>query len=413
MEEKVVIVGAGVAGLIAAHHLEKEGFAPLIIESSDRPGGRLKTENINGFTLDKGFQILLSDYPEVKQYLDLEALKVIPFDPGAVIFYKGKRFLISDPIRKPFRALQTLFAPIGTLRDKYLILKLRNRVASKSPEFIFSQSQESTLSFLEHFGFSKKIIDRFFKPFFTGIFLTETLQVPSAMFQFVFQLFSSGKAVLPAFGIEAVPQQLRQKLSNTRILYNEKVKDINNHKIYLANGSTLSANAIIIATDPAPMIKQLVNQEIKFYKTSNYYFKIPESILKTPTLGIVADDHSLINSFCEPTSVQKSYSKTEENLFSVTLKPNLSSQPTIDDIIKDLAKLTNKPHSFFEFIESYTINEALPIIDSLKYSLTTNEVKLSEGVFLAGDYLLYPSLDAALKSGRIAAQAAINYLKDE
>lgn len=413
MEQKVVIIGAGVAGLIAAYHLEKEGFAPLIIESADRIGGRLKTENINGFLLDKGFQIILSDYPEVQRYIDLNALQVAPFEPGALIFHKGKRFLIADPIRKPLQALQTLFAPIGTLKDKWLILKLRQLVSNQSPEKLFAHSKESTLTFLEQFGFSKRIVNRFFKPFFTGIFLTDTLQVSSAMFQYVFQLFSSGKAVLPAYGIEAVPQQIAQKLSKTSFLLNERVEEINDHQIRLASESIITAKAIIIATDPAPMFKQLINQEIKFYQTTNYYFKIPESILKTATLGIVADNQSPINSFCEPTLVQKKYSKTGENLFSVSLKPNLNTQPTIDEIIEELSRLTNKPKHFFEFIHSFSINKALPIIDPLKYSLSTTEVKLTEGVFLAGDYLLYPSLDAAMKSGRIAAQAAVNFMKDE
>lgn len=413
MEEKVVIVGAGVAGLIAAHHLEEEGFAPLIIESTDRIGGRLKTENINGFLLDKGFQILLSDYPEVQRYLDLDTLKVASFNPGTSIFYKGKRFLIADPIRKPFQALQTLFAPIGTLKDKWLILKLRRMVSSQSPEKLFNQSNENTRSFLKQFGFSKLIIDRFFKPFFTGIFLTETLQVSSAMFKYVFQLFSNGKAVLPALGIEAVPQQIASKLSKTRFLFNEKVVNIADQKIHLASGNAIAAKAIIIATDPATMVKQLINQEIKFYQTSNYYFKIPAAILNAPTLGIVADDQSLINSFFEPTSVHKSYSQSGENLFSVTLKPNLNTQPAIAEIIEDLSRLTNKPPHYFEFIHSFSIDKALPIIDPLKYSLSPTEVKLTEGVFLAGDYLLYPSLDAAMKSGRIAAQAVINYLKNE
>jgi phytoene dehydrogenase-like protein len=412
MDQKVVIIGAGVAGLIAAQHLEKEGLSPLIIESTDRLGGRLKTENIGGFLLDKGFQIVLSDYPEVQNYLNLEALQVAPFDPGAIIFHKGKRFLIADPIRKPIHALQTLFAPIGTPKDKWLILKLRKLVSKQSPEMIFTQSKESTLSFLKQFGFSTRIIDRFFKPFFTGIFLTETLQVSSAMFKYVFQLFSSGKTVLPANGIEAVPQQIAQKLSKTSFLLNEKVVAINDHQIQLASGSIISAKAIIIAADPAPMVKQLINQEIKFYQTTNYYFKIPESILKRATLGIVADHQSTINSFFEPTLVQKQYSNTGENLFSVSLKPNLITQPTIDEIIEELAGLTNKPKHFFEFIHSFTINKALPIINPLKYSLSPTEVKLKAGIFLAGDYLLYPSLDAAMKSGRIAAQAAINYLKD-
>lgn len=412
MDQKVVIIGAGVAGLIAAQHLEKEGLSPLIIESTDRLGGRLKTENIGGFLLDKGFQIVLSDYPEVQNYLDLEALQVAPFDPGAIIFHKGKRFLIADPIRKPIHALQTLFAPIGTPKDKWLILKLKKLVSNQSPENLFAQYKQSTPSFLRDFGFSERIISRFFKPFFTGIFLTETLEVSSAMFLYIFQLFSNGKAVLPAKGIEEVPQQLSRKLSKTKFLFHEEVREINNQKIHLASGSRITAKAIIIATDPAPMIKQLINQEIKFHQTSNYYFKTSAPILNTPTLGIVADDQFLINSFCELNAVQKNYSKSGKTLFSVTLKPNLNTQPTISKIIEELAQLTNQPNHYFEFVHSYSIHKALPIVNPLKYSLSPTEVKLTAGIFLAGDYLLYPSLDAAMKSGRIAAQAAINYLKD-
>ncbi|MDB2427481.1 FAD-dependent oxidoreductase, partial [Flavobacteriaceae bacterium] len=212
---KIYIVGAGVSGLVAAQVLENKGYHPIILEASDRAGGRVKTDIKKGFQLDRGFQVLLSSYPAAQKYLDFKALKLQKLKPGAVIFKKGKQQVIGDPLRDISTLFSTLFSRIGTLSDKFKILQLNLKLKNKSMEAIFSSDEISTKEYLQEFGFSSQIIAQFFTPFFTGIFLENELTTSSRMFEFVFKMFGEGLAVIPQGGMEEISKQLIANLSNT------------------------------------------------------------------------------------------------------------------------------------------------------------------------------------------------------
>ena len=151
---KIYIVGAGVSGLVAAQVLENKGYHPIILEASDRAGGRVKTDIKKGFQLDHGFQVLLSSYPAAQKYLDFKALKLQKLKPGAVIFKNGKQQVIGDPLRDISTLFSTLFSGIGTLSDKFKIFQLNLKLKNKSIEAIFSSNEISTKAYLQEFGFS-------------------------------------------------------------------------------------------------------------------------------------------------------------------------------------------------------------------------------------------------------------------
>ena len=165
-----IIIGAGISGLTAAVYLHKKGFETQIIEASERAGGRIKTDVVNGFRLDRGFQVLLTEYPETKALLDYQKLSLKPFLPGATVLYDGGQLEIADPFRRPSALFSTLFAPVGTLRDKVNTIFLKNKLLKISIPDIFKQTETETNAQLKKYGFSSKMIDRFYKPFFSGIF---------------------------------------------------------------------------------------------------------------------------------------------------------------------------------------------------------------------------------------------------
>ncbi|MFT5942170.1 MAG: phytoene dehydrogenase-like protein, partial [Sediminicola sp.] len=205
---KINIVGAGISGLIAALVLEKEGYTVTIYEGTDRAGGRIKTDNYDGYQLDHGFQVLLDAYPMARKYLDLESLSLQKFLPGAVIFKDGKKKTLGDPLRNLSLLFPTLISNIGNFSDKFKILKLNLELKRMSIEQVFSSRETSTLTYLKEKGFSNDIIFSFFKPFFSGIFLEPNLETSSRMFQFVYKMFGEGLAVLPKSGIGAITDQL-------------------------------------------------------------------------------------------------------------------------------------------------------------------------------------------------------------
>lgn len=409
--KKIVIIGAGLAGLVAAQHLEKAGHQPLILEASERVGGRVKTDEKEGFLLDHGFQVLLSAYTEARHYLDYPSLNLRSFANGAIIFKNYSQFKVADPLREPGKLLLMLFSPVGSWKDKWLIFKLTRQLKKQEAAALFYSSEQSTLDYLRAFGFSTKIIEQFFRPFFGGIFLEQELSTPASMFRFVFKMFSEGKAVIPSAGMERIPQQLKARLQQTNFRFGENVTQVRGQQIHLETGETLDFDKLIIATDPAPLMPGLAGQRLQWQHTCNLYYRTTSSLLHDNAIALVADAKSPINNFCVLTDVSPAYAK-KDHLVSVTLKemPPANVEPDYyDEIAEELMKLTGY-RGEIQLLKRYDIPKALPVISDLEYTLPQTQFTLTDDIYLAGDYLLNASLDAAMRSGRLAARALLDSL---
>ena len=231
MNKNIAIIGAGVSGLVAALYLENLGYKPTIYEASETVGGRVKSDIFDGYILDHGFQVLLSEYPIAKKYLDYNDLELIPFKSGSYIYKQGKQYIIGDPLRNLSFLGSTFFASIGSVSDKSKIFKLSKKLKNKSIKAIFASVEITTLEYLKDFGFSEVILNDFFIPFFGGIFLEQELATSSRMFEFVFKMFSQGNAVIPKEGMQAIPNQLKSKLKNTNVEFSKRVNQIQGNSI--------------------------------------------------------------------------------------------------------------------------------------------------------------------------------------
>lgn len=404
---KINIIGAGISGLIAAKVLEENGYYPVIIESTDRVGGRVKTDLIQGYQLDRGFQVLLTAYPAVKKHLDLESLKLQKLLSGAVIFKDNKQKLIGDPMRDFSLLFSTLFSGIGTFSDKIKILKLNQILKKKSLSTIFSEKEQSTLNYLFGFGFSEKIIGDFFKPFFSGIFLEKELETSSRMFQFIYKMFGEGYAAIPKGGMEAIPKQLSNKLKNTNIIFNSKVIDINKKQVFLDDKSVLQSDYTIIATEPSNLLKNINSCSWKSCDT--IYFETEFRVIKSKLIGLISQHESLINNIFYHTSLGVE-TKPKKELLSVTVIDNqkLSINDLIKKVIqelKDYCKIDD-----ITFIKHYHIPKALPNVAKIQYDIDYNTEMSEESIFLAGDQQLNSSLNAAILSGERAAMSVLDKL---
>ncbi|NJL74400.1 MAG: NAD(P)/FAD-dependent oxidoreductase [Saprospiraceae bacterium] len=162
----VLIIGGGVAGLTAAIYLTRQGKTVTVLEATDRVGGRVKTDLVEGYRLDHGFQVFLTSYPEAKALLDYPALDLRYFLPGALLMGEGTNFkLVGDPLRWFASTWRTLFDSIGTWQDKFKVLQLRQNLRSKSVETIFQQPEITTAVALKDYGFSDAMIASFFDLF--------------------------------------------------------------------------------------------------------------------------------------------------------------------------------------------------------------------------------------------------------
>lgn len=408
---KIHIIGAGISGLIAATVLEEHGFSSRIIEATDSVGGRVKTAIIDGYQLDHGFQVLLTAYPAAQKYLNFDALELQKFLPGASIFKNGKQKIIGDPLRDSSLLFSTLFSGIGTLSDKLRILRLNNKLKKKTIIDIFTEKEQSTLSYLMDYGFSFKMIDNFFQPFFSGIFLENRLETSSRMFEFVYKMFGEGHAALPKNGIQAIPKQLFQKLKHTTFKFNTTVAAINDKEILLTDNTTLESHFTIVATDPSHLIPNLKNKPTEWKSCDTLYFETENRGIKKPLIGLIPIHNTLINNIFYHTSLATSTTLDKE-LLSVTVidNQNLQGEQLIKRVQTELKEHCNIDAC--TFIKHYSIPKALPQLNNLQYEILPSETQLTPEIFLAGDTLLNGSLNAAMISGERAALGLIEALSD-
>lgn len=409
---KIHIVGAGVSGLVAAKVLESHGCRSVVIESTDRVGGRVKTDFLDGFQLDHGFQVLLTSYPEAQKHLDYKSLELQKILPGAAIFLSKKQKIIGNPLKEISFLFPTLFSGIGCFSDKLKILQLNHILKRKTLSEIFSESELSTSLYLKQFGFSNDIIRDFFTPFFGGIFLESKLETSSRMFEFVYKMFGEGHAALPKAGMEAIPKQLYENLQNTDFMFNKEVVSIKENEITLADRTKLESQVTILAADASDLVVSEKHKPLTWKSCQTLYFETNKRVIRDELIGLIPTQGTLINNIFYHTSV-KTMSNVNKELLSVTVIENhsLSDEMLVSRVKAELQEYCGI--MFPNFIKLYSIPKALPNLQSVRHDLNIADTSCHvPGVFLAGDSLLNGSLNAAMMSGERAALDALKYLNN-
>lgn len=408
-DKPVQIVGAGLAGLCCALHLDKAGISCQIHESSDDVGGRARTDEVGGFLLDRGFQVLLTAYPEAKQVLDYDDLDLMRFEPGALIRYQGTFQRFADPWRRPQHTLSTVFSSVATLGDKLRVARLRRRVSQGSLEELFARPETTTIDMLQGEGFSDRVIECFFRPFLGGVFLDRDLRTSSRMFTFVFRMFAAGDAVVPAVGMGAMAQQLAARLPEGTIQTNSPVESVDPDGIQLATGERVSAATIVVATE-APVAASLLGQEPppSGQGVTCVYFAADEPAISEPILVLNGEGSGPINNLCVPSQVSPRYAPAGQSLISVSvLGVSADSSDIPDGVSEQLRDWFGPVVDQWRHLRTYRIPYALPSQAPPALSPVAKPVRRPDGIFVCGDYLDTASIQGAMISGRRAAEQII------
>src|SRR5215469_11523407 len=303
----VVIIGGGLAGLCCARTLHEKGVSFQILEASDGIGGRVRTDAIDGFLLDRGFQVLLTAYPEAKRLLDYTRLDLKAFAPGALSWYAGRMNKLVDPWRTPGSWKESLQSEFGTLGDKLRIARLRTRLRTASIEKIFSGPDRPAREALESARFSEPMIHRFFRPFLGGILLDGELKSSSRIYEFVFKMMAEGDASVPAQGMGAIPAQIAEKLPGETVQLNTRVEELHEKEVKLAGGDTVQARAIVVATD-GPSAAHLIGEvEPASRSVTCFYYAAEEPPVKEPMLVLNGDGAGPVNNLAVISNVAPSY----------------------------------------------------------------------------------------------------------
>lgn len=409
----VIIIGAGLTGLGAAVLLKKAGLTVRVLEKSDRPGGKMKTDFVKGFKLDRGFQVFLTAYPEAKRILHYDELSLRRFRPGAWILNNDNKVAMYDPFREPGKLWSMLFFPFAGIADKWYLWQMRRKLKGMSYEQIFSQFEVKSSSILHKRGFSRKFVHAFFKPFFSGIFLDDELKTSRRMLDFVFKMMSEGNIAVPANGIEAIPLQLAEKLSSDELILDAEVDQVEEQSVRTRDGKNWHAPFIIVATEGRSSLLQKMQycEMPEYLGTTTLYFGSKVSTGLGTMLALISGKGKLVNHLIELSAVAPELAPPGSHLISVSVNgiPDLSDDKLESAVKAEIQSYVNT--NDWELLRIYRIPEALPLQQSVLGDVKAGRFAFKDGVYVCGDFHLYGSQNAALRMGRTVAEHIIHQKK--
>ena len=383
-EHDVIVVGAGMAGLACARRLVARGRAPLLLERAGGVGGRVRTDVVEGFQLDHGFQVLPTAYPEARASLDFDRLRLASFERGAVIRHDGRFRRLADPRHAPLRSLRALAGGVVGVRDAAAMARLLRG----------SDEETTTSEALRRAGVSRAAVEEFFAPFLRGIFLEDRLATSSRFLDFVLRAFADGPAALPAAGMGAIAAQLAEGLA---IRTGAAVATVGPNAVALESGEQLRARAVVVAT------AGIVDEPSHGWNgVTCVYYDAPAPPIPGPWL-VLNGEGGPINNLCVPSEVSPSYAPAHRALVSVTLLG--SREPDLGAVAAQLGAWFGRSVRGWRHLRTYRIPRALP-----GYPVggaPAQPARLAQGLYACGDHREHPSLNGALASGRRAADAVL------
>jgi phytoene dehydrogenase-like protein len=412
----VVIVGGGLAGLVAARHLAEAGLDVRLVERESSFGGRVRSTREDGYTFDRGFQVLLTAYPSVQRELDLDALDLHFFRPGAVLARSGERSVLSDPFRDPGALFETAFNREITVGDKLRIVRLRRVLADCTEAEAFSGQDCSIRAYLEDRGFSTAFIEHFAAPFYGGITLDRSLSTSSHVFEYTFGCFARGETAVPARGIDAIPEQLASHARDAGAILvpnataDQVLADEDGATVTLDSGESRDADAVLVAADPrsARSLTDVESIPTDARSCVTLYYSLPAEVAlqsgKRIMLNVESDEP---NQIVPLSAVAPSYAPADRQLIAAVFLGEREEEPArLDDAVRrtleswypertfpDMELLCVERVPFAQFDQPPGIHDDLPDVDT------------PDGrCYLAGDYTRWSSIHGAMESGREAAR---------
>ena len=410
----VVIVGAGLAGLAAARHLTGRGVEVTVLEGSDAVGGRMRTDVVDGFQLDRGFQLYNPSYPEGARVLDHRALDLKPFIAGAriVVDRGGRRRVerVADPRRQPSWLLPSLVSQVGS---PLAIARFGAYAASRairSVPSLHGDPDVTSAEALRRAGVDEKLLETVLRPFLSGVFLESELTTSRRFLDVVLKSFVRGTPSVPAQGMQRIPEQLASGLD---VRLGHRVDSVTADSVAVADGDVHSADGVIVATDPttaAGLIESVSAPAAQSVTTWYYRPTCAPEELADGQAALVLDGsrrgplvNTVVMSHAAPAYAPPGCALVAASALGV------SENPLQDNAVREhLAWLYGVPTKDWELIASYPIPYALPAMP-VPFELQ-RPVRTEQGVYVAGDHRDTSSIQGALVSGRRAARALLKDL---
>jgi phytoene dehydrogenase-like protein len=423
---EVVVVGAGLAGLSCTLSLEASGIPVTLLEANDVPGGRVRTDMVEGFLLDRGFQVLLTSYPEAKRLLDYSALQLKKFRPGALVWHGGRFHRFADPFRNFTGAARFLLDPIVPLTDKLRVATLRAHVLRGNCEELFARPERTTRDYLQAVPFSADIIERFFTPFFGGVFLERELVTSSRFFEFLFRMFSTGDTAVPAAGMQQIPLQLAAKLQTGTLVTGARVRKVTrsaqSFEVEMECGKKVEARAVVLAVagnEGNPLLAGVggwsVPEVRAWNQTTAFYFAAQQAPVNEPILLLNGEGRSAgpVNNVAVMSAVSPTHAPAGAHLIMASVVGEAPGEDAAlrrldNEVRAHMKKWFGPIVDSWQLLRAYPLPHALPQQRHAEWEQAPVRLGGSGGVYTCGDYRETASIQGALASGRRAAEAVIH-----
>ncbi|PVZ08991.1 NAD(P)/FAD-dependent oxidoreductase [Actinomycetospora cinnamomea] len=405
----VVVVGAGLAGLRAARTVARAGRSVAVCEATDGVGGRVRTDVVDGFLVDRGFQILNTSYPALRREIDLDALDLRRFVPGAAVRdAEGRLHRLADPRRVPSWAPRTALDPLLGPLAKARVAGLALRSLVVPPSRQARAPERTTADELARWGLDGTPTETFLRPFLNGVLGDRDLETSSRVFSLFWRSFALGDLTLPSRGIGALPAQLAARLPADTVHLHTPARRVAPGRVETPHG-TVRAGAVIVAaegTAAAELLDGRIPAPRTFALTTHFHVTA-EPPTRRALLHLDGAGGPIVNTLAL-TAAAPSYSPDHRHLVQSTV---LGPEPLPErDLRRELARLWGTPVGAWDELATVRVPRALPAAVPPTPAGLRHPVSLGEGLFVAGDHRDTPSVQGALVSGRRTAQEALAYL---
>lgn len=400
-----IIIGAGLAGLACATRLVESGQRPLVLEADERVGGRVKTDDVEGYRLDHGFQVLLEAYPEAKDLLDYDALDLRPFYPGALVQTGGRLKRLADPARKPVAGVSSLVSGVGSVSDKLKIWKLRRAAEAGESNAQLMRGDTTAEQALVELGFSEEMHESFLRPWLGGVFLDRSLGVSERWLSYVFRMFADGRTSIPARGMQAIPEQLAARLPEGTVRLATRVRSLTNDGVELDTGERLTCSQTVVAVDgaaAASLLPTSIQKPVEMRGTWCLYYGAEDAPVDEGVLVLDGDGTGPANHLVVMSKVSPELAPPGKHLICISAMP---SAPTQIEALQRAVEAQmgtwfgTATVARWHPLRSYRIPHALPA-----EFLDPSELELPPRTHLCGDFTATPSIQGAFASGTRVAK---------
>ncbi|GAA2639920.1 NAD(P)/FAD-dependent oxidoreductase [Streptomyces spororaveus] len=403
----VLVVGAGVAGLACARDLLAAGMRVRVMEAGDAVGGRMRSDRVGGFLVDRGFQVFNTAYPQVRRRFDLKKLRLRPFTPGFLVHTPTGRLSFNDPTRRPRTLPELLSGRLAGRRDLAALGLLSARDMLLPPAWLKRRPDTTARTAFADAGISEAFVERFFRPFVSGVFLEEELETSARVFHMVWRSMLRGTICLPTEGIGAVPQALATGLPEGAVQLETPVAELTADGVLTTEGREIPARAVVVATGPGSVPTLLPEVTLPAYRTvTTYYHVAPRSPLGEPTL--LVDAHRRFLNTCVLSDVVPGYAPPGHALIatSVTGRDRRGREHELRTALADAYGTGTEG---WDLVTVRTIEDALPAMAPPQ--TLTRTTRVAPGRYVCGDHRATGSTQGALASGARAAREVLHDLR--